>query len=206
MLASYVLGAVLSLVAPSEEPPVRGDLPVFGQRGQLVLHGSTAAAVTGYHVQQTVNGVTAKQNQVGFTVEPSAGVFVIDNLLVGGLLNVQYQYASSLYNVSAGIGPYVGYRVPMGPAVSFLPTFGAVYSFVRNHENVIDAAGTTSTLNADNHLIYLRLHADFLFHLAHRVSMTAGPFAHQSVYDHTQGDKGPSITTYGLQIGVLGWL
>jgi hypothetical protein len=206
MFSSCLLVALLSMVAPSEEPTVRGDLPVFGQRGQLVLRGATSANVLGIHAQTSLNKVTLKSDQIGFSVAPSAGVFVIDNLLVGGLVNVSYAYVSHLYDVSAGVGPYLGYRVGMSPHTSFLPTLGAIYTYDRSHINAVDGENNVGKVDIDSHRIDLRLHADFVFHLAHRVSMTVGPFARQSVYNQSGGNKGPWITTYGINVGVLGWL
>lgn len=197
---------MLSLVSPSDEPQVRADVPSFGQRGQLVLRGATSANVIGSHERVKVGGVEYAGDEISFAVEPSAGIFIIDNLFLGGLINVGYDYASSLYTVSAGAGPYIGYRVAMGSTTSFLPTFSALYNFNRNHAYSQDTTGALTKIDIDAHSINLRVATDFVFHVAPRVSLTAGPFVTQTVYSHAHGGSHPMVTTYGLRAGVLAWL
>jgi hypothetical protein len=206
MLSSYLFAAVLGLVSPSDEPQVRADVPSFGQRGQLVLRGATNANVMGNHQRAKVGDVTYTGNSINFSVEPSAGVFVIDNLLVGGLFNVGYAYQSSVYTLNANVGPYIGYRVPMGATTSFLPTLAGFYNFSRSHVNAQDASGALTKVDIDSQSITLRVTADFVFHVAPRVSLTAGPFVSQSVYSHGQNGSHPMVTSYGLRAGVLAWL
>lgn len=206
MLSSCLFAAVLSLVSPSDEPQVRADVPAFGQRGQLVLRGVTNANVSGYHLRTKLAGATYTGNSLSFAVEPSAGVFIIDNLLLGGLINVNYGYESGEYSVGATAGPYLGYRVPMGATASFLPSLAALYSFSRSHVPAQSINGATASSDSDEHIISLRFTADFVFHVAPRVSLTAGPFVTQSVYAHTTSSGAPMETTYGLRAGVLAWL
>jgi hypothetical protein len=207
-----LFAAVLSLVSPSDEPQVRADVPSFGQRGQLVLRGSTNANVVGYHQRLKVAGTTLTGDSLSFSVEPSLGIFIVDNLLLGGLIDVNYGYASGAYSVGAAVGPYVGYRLPMGAVTSFLPTLTALYDFSRDHVKTQDGTGALSSIDLDTHEITLRVALDFVFHVAPRVSLTAGPFVSQSVYSHNsrsdvaQDSTAPMQTTYGLRAGILGWL
>jgi len=212
MFPVCLFAAVLSLVSPSDEPQVRADVPSFGQRGQLVLRGATNANVMGYHQRVKIADTVYTGNSLSFSVEPSLGLFVIDNLLLGGLINVNYAYDSGTYDVGAAVGPYLGYRVPMGHTTSFLPTLTALYGFSRDHVKTQDTTGALGSIDLDTHQIALRVALDFVFHVAPRVSLTAGPFVTQSVYSHNSRSDGaqqataPLETTYGIRAGVLGWL
>lgn len=203
MLSSYLLATIMSLSLPSEEPQVRADVPNFGQRGQLVLRGTTAANVYGNHMQLKVAGTTLKNDSVAFSIEPSAGVFIVDNLLLGGVLDVDYSFASGDYAVNAGAGPYLGYRIAMSHTTSFLPAVAVAYGFSRSH---LKGSDDNQAQDLDGHHIVVRVNADFVFNIAPRVSLTAGPFVTQSVYTHMQGGNSPVSTTYGLRAGVLSWL
>ena len=212
MLSVYLVATVVSLVSPSDEPQVRADVPSFGQRGQLVLRGDTNANVAGYHQRVKIQGTVFKNDRLSFSVEPSVGMFVVDNLLLGGLIHTNYYYDSGAYSVGAAFGPYIGYRVPMGATTSLLPTLSVIYGFSRAHVDTQDAAGVTSPVDLDTHDIALRVTMDLVFHIAPRVSLTAGPFVAQTVYNHTSRSdlanqsNSRLETIYGLRAGLLAWL
>jgi hypothetical protein len=206
MLFSGLVVALLGVVSPSDEHQVRQYAPVFGQRGQLVLRGATNANVLGVHESVTTPAGEMTANLVSFVVEPSMGLFVIDNLYVGGLIDVGYRYSGGAYNLTAGVGPTVGYRVPISANTSFFPTLSALYEFNRMQVKTTTALGVTQHAHYDGQEVNLRVRADFVFHLAHRVSLTAGPFVEQSVYAHDMNKNQPWTTTYGLAAGVLAWL
>lgn len=201
-LIAAAAAAVFALDLPSEAPTIRADLPAFGLKRQLVVQGASGAAVLGRHTQFTEPGRTYRNDVFEVSLSPSIGTFVADNLLIGGFVDFNALTGGGDYTLGIAVGPYIGYRLAAGQGLSLLPTLGVGYKFNRSH---FDATDTTEADNVDSQLIYARAHVDLVVPLRPHLSMTVGPFVHQSLFNHSGDAINPWYTNYGAQLGLLGW-
>lgn len=185
----------------------------FGDKGQLVLGGSTNANLSGSHQQAlevvdaesttiTLNGPDALTLNVG----TMASAFVAKDFLLGmqGAIGGAFNKGANK-SLHTQVGPLAGYNVRMNDNASFLPTLAVLY----------DYSQTWFATDADthNHNIGVEVGLNFSFNIIRHLNVLVGPYVSQSVYSHTntrvgeidRGAEGKLATNYGLRASLLGW-
>jgi len=142
-----------------------------------------------------------------FLLAPAADYFVIQGLSVGGQISYAHAHSggtttgtttsSSSDTDTFGIGPRIGYNIPIGDLLSFWPKLALIFT---------DVAGSGYSYNTFD----VQLYAPLLLHLAPHFFVGLGPqiqtdlavsanSAGQSVKDP------PKTTSYGLYFTIGGW-
>lgn len=194
-------------LAPAEEPrtlarainlPAQQKMPEsFGAPHQLVLGGSTALNVHGYHAQLQ----RAKVDTFSLDFSPWVGGFVARHFLLGLQLPISYARGIGNWYANVGVGPFVGWHVPVSTHFGLLPRVGLHYQFGRSRTS--SAPGLTL---GDSHALYVSGRLDAVVHLTHHLSVALGPYATWSAVNRMGGNKQPWLTYYGLQVSLLGWI
>lgn len=178
--------------------PAQQKMPEsFGAPRQLVIGGSTALNVHGFH--QQLQG--RKDQSFSLDFSPWVGGFVTRHFLVGGQMPLSYSRGGGIWFANVGVGPFFAWSIPVSTHFGLLPRVGAAYYFGRIRTTARQAAQF-----GDNHAVYVNARFDAVVHLTHHVSVAFGPYATYSVLNRTGGIKQPWQTYYGLQASVLGWL
>jgi hypothetical protein len=131
-------------------------------------------------------------------IEPSVDYFVLRGLSVGASVYYQHYAESGMASSDAiGVGPRVGFNVPIVDHVSFWPTASLVYG------DTFQSGDQTSALA-------IRLYAPVLVHPAPHLFAGLGPFVFSDVSVVTHSPQGNvdqmRATEYALQFTMGGWL
>lgn len=193
--------------APAEAPrtlarainlPAQQKMPEsFGAPHQWVLGGSTALNVHGYHAK--LRGAKADTFSLDFS--PWVGNFVARHFLLGLQLPIAYARGAGVWYANVGVGPFMGWHVPVSTHFGLLPRVGLFYQFGRSR--------ITSAQNlalGDSHALYVSARLDAVAHLTHHLSVAFGPYATWSAVNRVARKKQPWLTYYGLQVSLLGWI
>ncbi len=157
--------------------PVPAPRPRFGNAGELVISSDANLGLTG-QVDGGVNGSPATSGWT-LTLHPSADYFVIQGLSVGAFVDFTHtEYdqenqtngiangtGTTAFNTNRfGVGPRVGYNIPIVDWISVWPTLGLAFA----------ATGQTGGVNGTAWTLVLS--APFLYHLATHFFVGLGPF------------------------------
>jgi len=143
-----------------------------------------------------------------FLIAPAADYFVIQGLSVGGQISYSHIHSSaggttttgtsSSSDVDAfGIGPRIGYNIPINDYLSFWPKVGLIYTDM-------------ATSGASGSTFDVQFYAPLLLHLAPHFFAGLGPGI-QTDLTASQSAAGvsnphtPKTTSYGLYFTIGGW-
>jgi hypothetical protein len=159
--------------------------PAFGSRGVLAIGTDAALGVEG-----TSSGGVSTTNVL---VQPAAHYFVARNLSIGVELRFEYETQSTpaAHTIEGGIGPTVGYNIPLSSAFSLWPRASVWAS-----EESIDSLGAQSS-RAD---LWVNGDLRILYHPAPHFFVGFGPYVQQLL---TGSDK---TTLYGASFTIGGWV
>jgi hypothetical protein len=160
----------------------------FGDEGQIAISSDAALSIS-----HRTGGTTE------ITLAPALDYFVIKNLSVGGIIEFDYTKAGDASSSRFGIGPRVGYNIPLSDLVSLWPKLGFSYAHTSNTISV-KANGVTTDLTSSSDGIALNLFVPFMFHPAEHFFAGFGPFLDADL----SGDN--KVTVYGLKLTLGGWL
>jgi hypothetical protein len=149
--------------------PVNSPSGAFGDQGQLTVSSDSSLAIS----HKTVSGVSESTTEV--TLLPAVDYFVAHNLSIGGFVGLDYTKTGSEHSTVFGIGPRVGYNIPLSNRISFWPKLGFSYT----HTSVggsIDVEGVSvgsPTVSGDH--ITLNIFAPIMFHPVTHFFVGFGP-------------------------------
>ena len=144
-----------------------------------------------------------------FLLAPAADYFVIQGLSLGGQGVYSHLHLSTGGNAAAGtgstsidsdtfgIGPRIGYNIPIGDLLSFWPKVALIFS-------------DTATSGASGNTFDIQAYAPLLLHLAPHFFVGLGPQI-QTDLTASQSSQGVSnphpakTTSYGLYFTIGGW-
>jgi Outer membrane protein beta-barrel domain len=180
----------------------------FGSPGELAISSDANLGLTG----TTTGGVNGGPSSSGWnlTLMPAADYFVIQGLSVGGFVNFTHtevsspsttpgDTASSSLSINTfGIGPRIGYNIPINDWISVWPKAGISFS-----DTSVSGGGSGTRWT-------LVLFAPFLYHLASHFFVGLGPILSADLAANespANGNSGPAakVVTYGLAFTVGGW-
>lgn len=179
----------LALAASFLALPAQAQPNMHGRVGEVMLGGSTSVYMGGVHNSRDNKGNVPALDRDAFSAKivPSAAVFVAPNFAIGMHGDFGITHVRKNNDWSLAVGPQFIGHVPMAPTASLLPKLAVDYKRARG-ENQVDLA----------------FNVDVAFHVNRQVSLTVGPQVTQQVYANKKDSN--RTTTYGVQLGVLGWL
>jgi hypothetical protein len=190
-LASLIVSLPARADELSPDSASNGQTAIFGQAGQIVF--SNAAQFTAEHMSFS-SPSEPSQSMTGVFVTPSADVFVVRGLSVGGA--VAY-YHSEISGGSAAlngisVGPRIGYDLPLGDHFSLWSVARVAY-------------GETWLGGTSSQGLSVGGYAPVLYHPVAHFFFGLGP---NVSYSTSVGSVAPgaSTTQYGLSLTVGGWL
>jgi hypothetical protein len=195
--------------APGYGYPPPGGFPAprarFGNQGVFAFSNDMDLSFVGHTTSPPGGGDSSS----GWTLslKPSLDYFVIQGLSIGGFVEWTHTNSSSpsstggssttLNGDTFGIGPRVGYNIPIVDAVSWWPLVSAIYS------------STSFSDNTSRNAFTLGIYAPFLYHPVSHFFMGLGPVLATDVSANASAGgvsgSGPKTTTYGLQFTIGGW-
>jgi hypothetical protein len=165
---------------------------VFGARGQLAIMGETGAVFT----HTSVSG----DSSTTFVLRPASDYFVIDHLSVGAFTGVEYSSTPGSSTTTYGIGPRVGYDIPLSERFSIWPKAGLSFNSSKVTLDPVTIGGFTTPERSDsNSALAVNLYVPLMFH-SHHYFAGLGP----SVDADITGS--PKATTVAARLVVGGWL
>jgi hypothetical protein len=195
--------------APGYGYPPPGGFPAprarFGNQGVFAFTNDMNIAFAGHSESSPNPGDTPSHWTL--TLKPSMDYFVIQGLSIGGFVEWSHTGRSvpnqngggsqTSNSDTFGIGPRVGYNIPIVDAVSWWPLVSLAYTTTSNSDNTGDNAFT------------LGVYAPFLYHPVSHFFMGLGPFLSTdlSANGSANGQSQPAnkSTDYGLQFTIGGW-
>jgi outer membrane protein with beta-barrel domain len=165
---------------------------VFGARGQLAIMGETGAVFT----HTSVSGGSSST----FVLRPAIDYFVIDHLSVGAFTGLEYSSTPASSTTTYGIGPRVGYDIPLSERFSVWPKAGLSFNSSKVTLDPVTVGGFTTPERSDsNSALAINLYVPLMFH-SHHYFAGLGP----SVDADITGS--PKATTIAARLVVGGWL
>lgn len=166
--------------------PVNSPSAAFGGKGQLAILAE--AGVVFSHT--SVGALDASSTTL--VLRPAVDYFVIDHLSIGAFTGVSYEKAKGASTTSYGIGPRVGYSIPVTARFSVWPKAGVSF-------NSTKVKTDTPAFSDTNSAIALNLFVPVMFHTNHYF-VGFGP----ALDTDLSGDA--KATTFALRLNVGGWL
>jgi hypothetical protein len=191
--------------------PMPAPRPHFGSPGELVISSDANLGLVG----ETTGGVNGSPSTSGWTLTllPAADYFVIQGLSIGGFIDFTHTETSvpnetngtpnntgstSTSTNTFGIGPRIGYNIPITDWISLWPKLGLSFA-----DTSVSGGGSGTAWT-------LTLFAPFLYHLATHYFLGLGPILSADLAANQSPANGPSgpapkVVTYGLAFTVGGW-
>lgn len=181
---------------------------VFGGKGQFVPSGSLS-----FFKNSTSRPGASSTGNVNFTLAPSLGYFVMNNLLIGVNAAVQYvtldSSSGSLSSTSVtliGGGLSAGYNISFTPKASLLPQL----SFGVKSTSIDMPVSSSSTATASMLMTQLEIFVPILWHPVPHFFLGVGPIFRtdltSSIKENGQSQDYNKTTVFGLQTTIGGWL
>jgi hypothetical protein len=174
----------------------------FGGPGTLAISSDMNLGFTGSSVSEGGGSTWT------FLLAPAADYFVIQGLSVGGQIVYSHTHGSSGGTGASGgststdvdtfgIGPRVGYNIPITDLLSFWPKVGLIYTDM-------------ATSGASGSTFDVQVYAPVLLHLAPHFFAGLGPGIQTDLTaSASSGGKSspdvPKTTSYGLYFTIGGW-
>jgi len=166
------------------------DVYGFGGPGQVAISSDFSTQI-GIHSEIAPDGNNPSSTTT-VMLAPAADVFVAQNFSVGGQMLLSWQRSGSRDMTGLGIGPRVGYDVPIADKFSFWPKGGVVYM----GWNAEDFSGARLTA-----FVY----APFLFHPAPHFFVGFGPWFDMDLWSRWRGEAANRNLDLALTATVGGW-
>lgn len=207
MLYRTTLGLALvlttfSMVATAQPQPdpgmphvdPRSAAGVFGERGQLAIMGEAGALFTHTSVSGQDGSTTT------LLIRPAIDYFVIDHLSVGAFTGMEYSSSTVGSTTTYGIGPRVGYDIPLSERFSLWPKAGLSFNSTTVKLDAMTIGGIRTPESSDsNTAVDLNLFVPLMFH-SHHYFAGFGPSL------DTDLSGSPKATTIAARLTVGGWL
>jgi hypothetical protein len=172
----------------------RSPAGVFGEHGQLAIMGEAGALFT----HTTVSGASGSSTTI--VIRPAIDYFVIDHLSVGAFTGLEFSSAPGGSTTTYGIGPRVGYDIPLSERFSLWPKAGLSFnSSTIKHDAVTVAGFTSPKSSASNTALAFNLFVPVMFHANHY-------FAGFGPSLDTDLTGSPKVTTIAARAVLGGWL
>ncbi len=189
-VTSYSFSAAAQ-TPPAPDPgmpkvPANSPSGVFGGKGQLAILAE--AGVVFSHT--SISGQDTSSTTL--VLRPAIDYFVIDHLSVGLFTGVDYAKAKGASVTTYGIGPRVGYDIPLTARFSIWPKAGLSY-------NSTTLKTDTPSFSDSSSALALNLFAPVMYHTNHYF-VGFGP----ALDTDLSGDL--KATTFALRLNVGGWL
>jgi len=172
--------------APKEPaiPTVPPNTPaaIFGGKHQLTIASDAGLSISNTTVNNGGGSTTNIQ------LQPAVDYFIIDNLSLGGFLLLNYTHAPSAHSTTFGIGPRIGYNIPLSPLLSIWPKLGFSFSSV------------TSSGRSDSNNLALNIFVPLMVHPAPHFFLGFGPALDVDLTGDTKS------TTIAGRLTIGGWL
>lgn len=192
----------LSLAAAAQPKPDAG-MPqvnpnsaagVFGERGQLAIMGEGGALFT----HTSVSGRDGSTTTV--LIRPAIDYFVIDHLSLGAFVGMEHSSSTGGSTTTYGIGPRVGYSIPLSERFSIWPKAGVSFNSTTVKLDPITIGGIRTPETSDsNTALAVNLFVPLMFHSNHYF-LGFGPSLDADVTGN------PKTTTIAARLVVGGWL
>jgi len=194
-MGRIVLGglAAIGIAAASSTAMAQTAGGGFGSAGQLALQADLQLHFLGYSES---NGGPSGSDVL---IQPAADYFLIDHLSLGGVVMFELASNGNDQATSFGVGPRIGYNIPIVDKLSFWPDFFLRFDTTsRNNNNGSDTAFTMGVFGP------------LLFHPVEHFFVGLGPILSTEV-THTFSNNGrsgdaPKLTEYGVMSTIGGWL
>jgi len=202
LLRSFFVTASFSSLASAQPEPERGmpqvnpnsPAGVFGEHGQLAIMGEAGALVT----HTSVSGADGSTTTV--LVQPAVDYFVIDHLSIGAFTGISYSSAPGGSTTTYGIGPRVGYDIPLSGRFSLWPKAGLSFDSTTVKVDAESIGGVIiPAASSSNTALAFNLFAPLMFH-DHHYFAGFGPSL------DTDLSGSPKATTIALRLSIGGWL
>ncbi len=204
---SAICGTVLGLVGLSSPaaaqpkpdpgmPQVSAHSPagVFGEHGQLAIMGEAGALFT----HTSVSGADGSTTTI--VIRPAVDYFVIDHLSVGAFTGLEFSSLPGGSTTTYGIGPRVGYDIPLSERFSLWPKAGLSFNSKTVKQDAVNIGGFSTPESSDsNTSLAFNLFVPVMFHSNHYFA-GFGP----SVDTDLTGS--PKATTIAARAVFGGWL
>ena len=172
----------------------RSAAGVFGEHGQLAIMGEAGALFT----HTTVSGSSGSSST--FVLRPAIDYFVIDHLSVGAFTGVEYTSSPGGSSTTYGIGPRVGYDIPLSDRFSLWPKAGISFNSATIKTDAVTVGPFTAPKSSEtNTAVALNLYVPLMFHSNHYFA-GFGP----SLDTDLSGDH--KTTTIAARVVIGGWL
>jgi hypothetical protein len=184
--AALVLAASTTALAAEPAPAASADAPTFGSRGVVAI-GSDANLLIQNQSSSGAGDVFILQ------VHPAVDYFVADHLSLGleGTFDYTHQGGSpTLHSTEIGLGPRVGYDIPLSDQVSIWPRVGVTIADLS-----VSGGGSTSSSTP----IWIEAYVPILWRPAPHFFVGFGPFLDVLTHDG-------SSTLYGGRFTLGGWV
>jgi hypothetical protein len=131
---------------------------------------------------------------------PAVDYFLIDHLSLGAFTGIEYSAAPGGSTTTYGIGPRVGYDIPLTDRFSLWPKAGLSVNSTTVKIDATSIAGITTPATSDsNTALAFNLFVPLMFH-SHHYFAGFGPSADIDLSGH------PKATTIALRLTLGGWL
>ena len=169
----------------------RGPSYRFGSDGQLAISSDAAIAIT--HASPSEGASSTR-----VTLAPAVDYFIIENLSIGGFISLDHTTIEDVDFTVFGIGPRVGYNIPLSNAVSVWPKVG--FSFQSTGTSEEEESGDVEIeTSTGNDGIALNLFVPIMFHPVTHFFAGFGPFLDADL----SGDN--KSTRLGARLTLGGW-
>jgi hypothetical protein len=191
LVFAAILGSAPCTVLAQDPTRNTGGGPsrTFGDSGQLAISSDAALVIQ----HSSPSDVTSIQ------IAPAADFFVIPELSVGGFIGFEYTKAGNSDATRFGIGPRVGYNIPLTDLVSLWPKIGFSYSHTSVSTDVAIARGTTLQAGSSGDAFALNLFLPIMFHPVAHFFAGFGPFLDTDLSGNNK------VTTFGGKLTIGGW-
>jgi hypothetical protein len=172
----------------------RSAAGVFGEHGQLAIMGEAGALFTHTSVSGDRGSTTT------FVMRPAVDYFVIDHLSLGAFTGIEYSSSPGGSTTTYGIGPRVGYDIPLSDRFSLWPKAGLSFNSSTIKLDAVTVGGFTTPKSSDsNTALALNLYVPLMFH-SHHYFAGFGPSL------DTDLSGSPKTTTIAARLVIGGWL
>ncbi len=189
--ASFMALGLLASTASAQE---------FGKSGQIAISSDMQFSFIYNSVSPAGGG--DKSNTMYFTLQPALDYFVTDGLSIGGLVKFQYTKPKEGSTMDIGIGPRIGYAIPLGDKLAFWPKLGFTFDLASQ-----SPAGGGDSVSGKK--LNVGIFAPFVIMPADHFFLGIGPTFDIDVYSNGSSGgvsaDGPKAMNVGIGSTVGGW-
>jgi hypothetical protein len=162
----------------------------FGAPGQIAISSDFWAQV-GTHSERRPDGNNPPSTTT-VELKPALDVFVMQNFSVGGQVTMTWQKSGGGHSTSLGVGPRVGYDVPITDRISFWPKGGL-------------SVEAQSNQTASGSKLKAFVLAPFLYHPVPHFFVGFGPAFAVDLLSRWDGNAAAKDLDFSLSTTVGGW-